>query len=190
MGTTMQTRKPVAATPARWQAALRRAFKEGVQVRQLAGCGAWIATSGTDAATAYVVNLGKCECAAGEQGDPVCEHQAGLAHSCWAARWGTGTVDSRLPSAELPRPHKPDERRTRDLARPGCSPACGTRLAAGGCRDGGGTARLRPSDLLQCCPGLEQPFSPARAVHPRTRGSDHEGWLLEASARCVSLLRC
>jgi hypothetical protein len=34
-----------ANTPARWQAALRRALDEGVQVRQLAGCGMWIATS-------------------------------------------------------------------------------------------------------------------------------------------------
>ncbi|MDP9366894.1 MAG: SWIM zinc finger family protein [Chloroflexota bacterium] len=103
MATTMQTRKPVTATPARWQAALRRAFKEGVQVRQLAGSGAWIATSGTDAATAYVVSLGECECPAGEHGDPVCKHRAALAH-----RLGRLNAD---PDFEPPAPAAPAARR-------------------------------------------------------------------------------
>ncbi len=80
MATTMKTRKPIAATPARWQAALRRAVAEGVQVRQLAGSGAWVATSGTDAVAAYVVSLGECECPAGEYGDPVSKHRAALAY--------------------------------------------------------------------------------------------------------------
>jgi len=69
------------ATPARWQAALGRALAEGVQVRQLAGSGAWVATSGTDAATAYGLDVtGRvahgCDCPAGASGDPVCKHRA------------------------------------------------------------------------------------------------------------------
>ncbi len=80
MAKTKLARKPIAATPARWQAALRRAVAEGVQVRQLAGSGAWVATSGTDAVTAYVVSLRECECPAGEHGDPICKHRAALAH--------------------------------------------------------------------------------------------------------------
>lgn len=69
------------ASPARWQAALARALAEGVQVRQLAGCGAWIATSGQDAGVAYQVAVSGgvahgCDCPAGEFGDPVCKHRA------------------------------------------------------------------------------------------------------------------
>ncbi len=69
------------ATPERWQAALVRALEEGVQVRQLAGCGAWIATSGHDAGVAYQVAVSGgvahgCDCPAGEHGDPVCKHRA------------------------------------------------------------------------------------------------------------------
>ena len=68
-------------TPERWQAALQRALAEGVQVRQLAGCGAWLATSGTDATKAYellVVGgiVRECGCPAGQHGDPVCKHAA------------------------------------------------------------------------------------------------------------------
>lgn len=79
MATTIQTLRE--ATPARWQAALARAIAEGVQVRQLAGCGAWIATSGTDAATAYEVGAGGCECQAGPFGDPICKHRAAYWHA-------------------------------------------------------------------------------------------------------------
>ncbi len=48
-------------------------------VRQLAGCGAWVAASGTDADAAYVVSLRVCECPACAWGDPVCKHRAALA---------------------------------------------------------------------------------------------------------------
>jgi hypothetical protein len=65
-------------TPARWQAALRRAVAEGVQVRQLAGSGMWVATSATDAETAYEVTPWECECHAAQFGDPVCKHRAVL----------------------------------------------------------------------------------------------------------------
>ncbi len=78
---TTQTRKPMVATPARWQTALRRAVAEGVQVRQLAGSGAWIATSGSDVTAAYLVSANGCECQAGEYGDPVCKHRAAYWHA-------------------------------------------------------------------------------------------------------------
>ncbi len=72
-----QTGRPVRrATPERWQAALKRALDEGIQVRQLVGSGAWIATSGSDTAAAYLVSAQGCECQAGEYGDPVCKHRA------------------------------------------------------------------------------------------------------------------
>ncbi|HYH11167.1 MAG TPA: SWIM zinc finger family protein [Thermomicrobiales bacterium] len=65
-------------TETRWRAALRRAHAEGVQVRQLAGCGMWIATSTKDTVTAYEVTPWGCECHAGQFGDPVCKHRAAL----------------------------------------------------------------------------------------------------------------
>jgi hypothetical protein len=65
-------------TEERWQEALRRAHNEGVQVRQLAGCGMWIATSGSDRMTAYEVTPWGCECHAGQYGDPICKHRAAL----------------------------------------------------------------------------------------------------------------
>ncbi|MFT4040693.1 MAG: hypothetical protein QM692_21110 [Thermomicrobiales bacterium] len=79
---TTTTRRPIrTATPARWQAAAQRATTEGIQVRQLAGCGQWIATSGTDASTAYELDVTGaiahgCSCQAGLNDDPVCKHRA------------------------------------------------------------------------------------------------------------------
>ncbi len=80
----MQTPTPITrrpATPARWQAALARALAEGVQVRQLAGSGAWLATSGTNDGTAYGLAVTNgiahgCDCLAGANGDPVCKQRA------------------------------------------------------------------------------------------------------------------
>ncbi len=65
-------------TRRRWQAALRRAITEGVEVRQLAGSGMWIATSTSDRDTAYEVTPWECECHAAQFGDPVCKHRAVL----------------------------------------------------------------------------------------------------------------
>ncbi len=97
------------ATPARWQAALRRALTEGVQVRQLAGCGAWVATSGTDTGTAYALAVTNgvahgCDCPAGANGDPVCKHRA-----LWWHLAGLLDLDDPEPptpaaSAPAPRP--------------------------------------------------------------------------------------
>jgi hypothetical protein len=70
--------KPRVNTSERWQAALQRAHAEGVQVRQLAGCGMWISTSASDATVAYEVTPWSCECHAGQFGDPVWKHRASL----------------------------------------------------------------------------------------------------------------
>jgi hypothetical protein len=78
----------------RWQVALARAQDEGVDLRQLVGSGAWIATSASDITAAFMVTEHSCECFAAEFGDPVCKHRALLRH-----RLG------HLPTPEgLPRP--------------------------------------------------------------------------------------
>ena len=69
------------SSPARWQKAAARAVAEGIQIRQLAGTGQWVATSGSDAATAYEVEVTGnvahgCGCLAGLNDDPVCKHRA------------------------------------------------------------------------------------------------------------------
>src|SRR5215213_10220955 len=69
------------SSPARWMKAAERAVAEGVQVRQLAGSGQWIASSGSDASVAYEVavtgNVAHgCGCLAGLNDDPVCKHRA------------------------------------------------------------------------------------------------------------------
>jgi hypothetical protein len=61
--------------------AAERAIHEGVQLRQLAGSGQWIASSGSDEAVAYEVAVTGtvahgCGCLAGLNGDPVCKHRA------------------------------------------------------------------------------------------------------------------
>lgn len=65
-------------TPRRWRAALKRARKERVEIRQLQGSGMWIATSASDPNTAYEVTPWECECFAGQFHDPVCKHRAAL----------------------------------------------------------------------------------------------------------------
>jgi hypothetical protein len=67
--------------PARWFKAAERAITEGIQVRQLAGSGQWVASSGSNATVAYEVEVTGnvahgCDCLAGLNGDPVCKHRA------------------------------------------------------------------------------------------------------------------
>jgi hypothetical protein len=69
------------STPERWRAALARARKEGVEVRQLVGSGGWIATSGTNRRAAYELEVTGgivhgCACPAASFDDPVCKHRA------------------------------------------------------------------------------------------------------------------
>lgn len=76
MATTMQ-RTTRQATPERWQGALRRALANGVQLRQIAGTGSWIATSSSRPALAYFTDGHMCDCEAFKLGgDPVCQHRA------------------------------------------------------------------------------------------------------------------
>ena len=89
-----------ASTPRRWQAALTRARKEGVEVRQLVGSGGWIATSGTDRRAAYELDVTGgvvhgCACPAALHDDPVCKHRAAY----WVA---LGIVDPALIEAIEP----------------------------------------------------------------------------------------
>jgi len=86
-------------TPERWQAAAKRAAAEGVTVRQLAGSGAWIATSGSDITIAYEVTPWHCECRAGEFDDPICKHRATLRVRLG---WLTVEPDPEPPAAAVP----------------------------------------------------------------------------------------
>ncbi len=70
------TRRP--NTPDRWRQALVRARRGGLQLRQLVGSGAWVATSERDEEAAYMVTEYECDCFAAEFGDPVCKHRAML----------------------------------------------------------------------------------------------------------------
>ncbi len=121
---TTQTRRPVRrATPERWQAALRRAIAEGIQVRQLAGSGAWIATSGSDAAAAYLVSAQGCECQAGEYGDPICKHRAAYWHAL-------GALDQEIEPAAAPLVTAPTPATCPTCGGNGFDPACqGHRIA-------------------------------------------------------------
>ena len=69
------------STHQRWQQAVARARKEGVEARQLVGSGGWIATSGTDQRAAYELAVTSgivhdCACLAALHDDPVCKHRA------------------------------------------------------------------------------------------------------------------
>ena len=83
---TMTTTRQRTASPARWPAALARAMDSGVQVRQIVGSGAWIASSATDPTVAYELAITDgvahgCSCKAGEFGNPVCCHRAAYYHA-------------------------------------------------------------------------------------------------------------
>src|SRR5919112_6440652 len=69
------------ATPERWQKAAERALAEGISVRQVNASGMWVATSGTHANVAYVLEITgtlvrSCSCPAGTFGDSRCKHAA------------------------------------------------------------------------------------------------------------------
>ena len=71
---TIKTRQ---ATPARWQAALARAFADGLRLYRAADTGAAFVTSGSDDSMIYATNGVSCSCAAAVLGnDPVCRHRA------------------------------------------------------------------------------------------------------------------
>ncbi|MDP9471619.1 MAG: hypothetical protein M3Q71_13290 [Chloroflexota bacterium] len=133
------------ATHERWQAALQRALAEGIQVRQLAGSGAWIATSGTDAAAAYLVSGNGCECQAGEYGDPVCKHRAAYWHAL-------GALDLEPEPAAAPVVTAPA---------PATCPACGGNGFDPGCQG----HRLAGGFVVHCpCPTCDGVGTVAVAV--------------------------
>jgi hypothetical protein len=69
------------ASPERWQKAAQRAVAEDISVRQVNASGMWVASSGTYANVAYVLEITgnlvqSCSCPAGTFGDPCCKHAA------------------------------------------------------------------------------------------------------------------
>jgi hypothetical protein len=98
-------RKQRQASPERWQRAAERAVAEGIEVRQVNASGMWVATSGTHANVAYVLEITgslvqSCSCPAGTFGDPCCKH---------AARYylDAGLLDLDDPEPEPPAPATP-----------------------------------------------------------------------------------
>src|SRR5215210_2529206 len=76
-----QPRTNRAPSPERWQRAAERALAEGISVRQVNASGMWVASSGTHATVAYVLEITgsvvqSCSCPAGTFGDPCCKHAA------------------------------------------------------------------------------------------------------------------
>ena len=70
-----------ALSPDRWQRAAERALAEHIEVRQVNASGMWVASSGTHANVAYVLEIAggfvqSCSCPAGTFGDPCCKHAA------------------------------------------------------------------------------------------------------------------
>ncbi len=89
-------------TAARWSKATERAAERGVQVRQLATSGVWIATSSTDATADYVVTVAGCECRAGAEDDPVCCSETDLERPAIGSRplgWEPPISSERGPVA-------------------------------------------------------------------------------------------
>lgn len=88
------------ATPERWARAAERARAEGIEVRQVASTGQWVATSGTHANVAYLMEVvagtvRACTCPAGEHGDPCCKHAAAFYLS-------SGLLDPEPPTPAAP----------------------------------------------------------------------------------------
>ena len=100
MGTTARWIRTRTATPERWAKAAGRAIEEGVEVRQIASTGQWIATSGTQSNACYLLDVVAgvvrgCTCPAGELGDPVCKHGA-------AFYLAAGVMDPEPPTPAAP----------------------------------------------------------------------------------------
>ncbi len=81
---TRQPRRPRAATPERWAAALARARANHLALFVLGGDARfWAVTSATKPGVAYTVSVVpgqsvNCICDAGRHGDPVCQHKAAV----------------------------------------------------------------------------------------------------------------
>ena len=184
----MATMMQRTGTPARWRAAIKRAIKEGIEVRQLAGSGAWVAASGSDAGAAYEVAVSGgvahgCTCPAGAHGDPVCKHRAAFYHT-------VGVLDPEPPTPAAP------------AAFP-CAECHGTgteRVAAAGrwfvvaclACDGAGAlpadVDVRGDDLAESAPDDHTRRSAmARPAPAVCAGCDGRGWHRHASATFPSV---
>ena len=78
MVTQTAPRTPRVETPARWRAALERAIAAGIEPLQIAGTGEWVVTSATRLGTVYRTDGTRCECAAAQSGNPICQHRAAV----------------------------------------------------------------------------------------------------------------
>jgi hypothetical protein len=83
------------ASEERWQAALRRALANGVEIFTVAGSAQLMATSVSRLDVLYPVSATDCGCPAARDRDPVCQHRA-------AARFILGLLDD--PREPQPRP--------------------------------------------------------------------------------------
>src|SRR5688500_10927905 len=93
------------ASPERWQAALVRAVADHVTVRQVNANGMWVASSGTAAVMAYLLEVTggivrSCTCPAGQFNDPVCKHRA-------RSYFDAGLLDLDDPEPGAPAPAAP-----------------------------------------------------------------------------------
>ena len=80
MATITPIRRQRQVTPERWQAALRRAYDDSLDLFRVNDTGEWFATSASErtlsGGTVYRVSRDACSCPAGAAGDPVCKHRA------------------------------------------------------------------------------------------------------------------
>jgi hypothetical protein len=91
-------------SPARWDAALKRAIGKGLRLFQHDATGQWFC-SASDGQSLYAVGHYTCECAAALANDPVCQHRALFREACRAddqeverllAEQETGMTDAEL----------------------------------------------------------------------------------------------
>jgi hypothetical protein len=115
----IQAQSPNLNLAERWQRASERARLAGVQVRQLAGSGQWIATSASDPTVAYETDGVICNCAAALLGgEPVCLHRAALRDHLAPPDPGPPAHQAYDPQAEqLQWAYNDRERAYRDLER-------------------------------------------------------------------------
>lgn len=74
-----QLRPPRAETPQRWQAALRRAADNALDLFEVAGLdGAFAVTSASDPSLCYLTTATSCGCPAALAQDEVCQHRAAV----------------------------------------------------------------------------------------------------------------
>ncbi len=76
MAVQMQTRRARTDSAERWDATLKRALSNGLEVFTVADTGERLVTSASQLDTLHRTDGRACTCAAGVAGDPVCQHRA------------------------------------------------------------------------------------------------------------------